>query len=254
MPNEVKQSLFSLITYLIAMKRTDIVFALCLILLFLPFFLFNEVFSFYESFNKEHIMIMSFIKFAILATTGELLGLRLKKGVYFEKGFGVIPRAIVWGFLGLAIQMAFVIFSTGIPIFISKTLGFAFAADYLDKEKIQAMDFGLKLLVSFSISASMNIIFAPIMMTFHKITDTHIINNGGTLAGFFRPIQFGNIMSEMNWRVQWDFVFKKTIPFFWIPAHTITFMLPPEYRVLFAAILGIALGVIMAIASQKGQK
>ncbi|NVO04252.1 MAG: Mpv17/PMP22 family protein [Bacteroidetes bacterium] len=236
------------------MKRTDIVFALCLILLFLPFFLFNEVFSFYESFNKEHIMIMSFIKFAILATTGELLGLRLKKGVYFEKGFGVIPRAIVWGFLGLAIQMAFVIFSTGIPIFISKTLGFAFAADYLDKEKIQAMDFGLKLLVSFSISASMNIIFAPIMMTFHKITDTHIINNGGTLVGFFKPIQFGNIMSEMNWRVQWDFVFKKTIPFFWIPAHTITFMLPPEYRVLFAAILGIALGVIMAIASQKGQK
>ena len=235
------------------MKRTDIFFGLFLISLFLPFFLFKEVFDFYESFNKAHIMVTSFVKFAILATVGELLGLRLKKGVYFEKGFGIIPRAIVWGFLGLAIQMAFVIFSNGIPIFISKTLGFPFALDYLDKEKIQAMDFGLKLMVAFSISASMNIIFAPIMMTFHKITDTHIINNGGTLAGFFKPIQFGNIMSEMNWRVQWDFVFKKTIPFFWIPAHTITFLLPTEYRVLFAALLGISLGVILSLAAIKGK-
>ena len=235
------------------MKRTDIIFGLFLVILFLPFFLFKDVFSFYENFNKDHVMVTSFIKFAILATVGELLGLRLKKGVYFEKGFGVLPRIIVWGFLGLTIQMAFVVFSTGIPIFISKTLGFSFAADYLDKEKIQAMDFGLKLLVAFSISASMNIIFAPIMMTFHKITDTHIINNGGTIGGFFRPIKFGQIISEMNWKVQWDFVFMKTIPFFWIPAHTITFMLSPEYRVLFAALLGIALGVILAIASQKGK-
>jgi hypothetical protein len=49
----------------------------------------------------------------------------------------------------------------------------------------------------------------------------------------------------------WGFVFKKTIPFFWIPAHTITFLLPPELRVLFAAALGIVLGVILALASLK---
>jgi hypothetical protein len=62
----------------------------------------------------------------------------------------------------------------------------------------------------------------------------------------------GENLAHLNWNVQWSFVFKRTIPLFWIPAHTITFMLPDEYRVLFAAALGIALGVILAIASSKG--
>jgi hypothetical protein len=43
-------------------------------------------------------------------------------------------------------------------------------------------------------------------------------------------------------------VFKKTIPLFWIPAHTITFLLDPDYQVLFAAFLGIMLGAILAVA------
>ena len=50
-----------------------------------------------------------------------------------------------------------------------------------------------------------------------------------------------------------EFCFQKTIPFFWIPAHTITFILPQDYRVLFAAVLGIALGVLLAIASLKSR-
>ena len=113
------------------------------------------------------------------------------------------------------------------------------------------MSIGEQLIVAFSISVSLNLIFAPVMMTFHKITDTHIINNGGTIAGLFKPIKFKEIFKNLNWVVQWNFVFKKTIPFFWIPMHTITFMLAPEYRVLFAALLGIALGVILAVSNQS---
>ncbi len=97
----------------------------------------------------------------------------------------------------------------------------------------------------------MNTIFAPVFMTLHKITDTHILTHGGTLAGFFTPIQMGEIMANLNWRVQWNFVFKKTIPFFWFPAHTITFLLPGDMRVLFAALLGVVLGVLLAIATHK---
>ncbi len=52
------------------------------------------------------------------------------------------------------------------------------------------------------------------MMTIHRITDTHIINNGGTLNGFFRSVRVGEIMVGINWFVQWNFVFKKTIPLF----------------------------------------
>lgn len=97
----------------------------------------------------------------------------------------------------------------------------------------------------------MNIIYAPVMMTFHKITDTHIINNNGKLSCLYKKIQFANIFKSINWDVQWNFVFKKTIPFFWIPAHTITFLLPTDFQILFAALLGIILGLILAVASLK---
>lgn len=230
------------------MKRKDLVFIVCVALCFLPFFVSDEVFSFYQNFNKAHGMIMSFIKFALLATLGEVIGLRISQGVYSKKGFGVVPRAIVWGFLGLAIKMAFMVFAIGIPQFL----------EYLGVEGAVAAikgDFtSTKLLVAFCISVAMNTFFAPVFMTFHKITDTHIVNNGGTLAGFFKPIKMGEIFSGLNWDVQWNFVFKKTIPFFWYPAHTITFLLPVDYQVLFAAFLGIVLGVLLAVAALKSQK
>ena len=233
------------------MKLRDVLFFSFLIFLFLPFFIFSDVFYFYDAFNKNHPLITSFIKFAVLATAGECIGLRIKTGNYNHKGFGVIPRAIVWGFLGITIQMALAVFSAGVPVFLTKTLGLPWALNFIDKQTILAMSTGEQLIVAFSISVFMNLIFAPVMMTFHKITDTHIISNGGTVSGLFKPIKFREIFKNLKWEVQWNFVFKKTIPFFWIPMHTITFMLPPEYRVLFAALLGIALGVILAVANQS---
>lgn len=230
------------------MKKQDLIFILCVVIFFLPFFVSDEVFNFYVGYNKAHGMVTSFIKFAVLATLGEIIGLRLKSGVYYQKGFGILPRAIVWGFLGLSIKLAFVIFATGTPIFLAY-LGLDGATEIM--KGAFSTD---KLLVAFAISACMNLIYAPVMMTLHKITDTHIIDNGGTLKGFLKPIQFSNIFQKLDWGVQWNFVFKKTIPFFWIPAHTFTFLLPPDYQVLFAAVLGIVLGVLLAIASLKSAK
>lgn len=227
------------------MNKKDLLFLLAVVLFFLPFFMSSSVFDFYIGFNKEHGMITSFIKFAILATLGEVIGLRIKTGDYYQKGFGVLPRAIVWGFLGLTIKLAFVIFAIGTPAFLAY-LGMTDAPILMK----QGFSFD-KVLVAFSISAAMNLIYAPVMMTLHKITDMHILENGGTLKGFFKPILFGKHFVNLNWNVQWNFIFKKTIPFFWIPAHTITFLLPPDFQVLFAAILGVALGAILAIASMK---
>jgi hypothetical protein len=230
------------------MKRTDFLVILGVIVFLLPFFLIDSVYDFYTQFNTEHGLIMSFIKFALLATFGESIGLRIKKGVYNEKGFGLIPRALVWGFIGIVIKIAFVIFTSG-------TLAFL---NYVGMENVFAV-YGAgfsaqKLLIAFSISVFMNLIFAPVFMTFHKVTDTHILQNGGSLIGFFSPLKFGEIMTNLNWSVQYNFVFKKTIPLFWIPMHTITFLLPTEWQVLFAAILGVALGVLLSIASIMGNK
>jgi hypothetical protein len=225
--------------------RKDLLFALGVVVFFLPFFCFREVFNTYYQFNLEHGLLMSFVKFFLLATLGEVIGLRIKTGRYHQAGFGLLPRALVWGFLGMTIHMAFTIFAAGTPIFLEKA-GFENASDLLHAELSWR-----KVLVSFSISTALNLFYAPVMMTFHKITDIHILENGGTLSGFFRPIPFARIFREINWDVLWNFVFKRTIPLFWIPAQTITFLLPEEYRVLFAAFLGIILGVLLAFAALK---
>lgn len=229
------------------MKQKDLFVLGGFILFLTPFFLFSNVLAGYENLNKEHGMLMSFVKFALLATFGETLGARIRTGNYLPKGFGLIPRAIIWGLLGFTIKLSFDIFTAG-------TLNFLTNMDWKEaKEVFTTPGFsGGKLLIAFCISTFMNTIYAPVMMTFHKITDMHISQNNGKLTALFTPIKMGENMATLNWRVQWSFVFKRTIPLFWIPAHTITFMLPDEYRVLFAAALGIALGVILAIASSKG--
>ncbi|PKP50769.1 MAG: hypothetical protein CVT92_14140 [Bacteroidetes bacterium HGW-Bacteroidetes-1] len=227
------------------MKKADFVLiAIILAILFL-FILKPEVLEMYSKLNNEHGMWLSFIKFAILATFGECLALRIRTGKYNSKGFGILPRAIVWGFLGLTIKMAFVIFSTGTPLFL----------EYLGlNNAVITMISGfslMKVFIAFCISLTMNLIYAPVMMTIHRITDMHIISNGGTLVGFFHPIQMRKNFNQLDWDSLWNFVFKKTIPFFWIPAHTITFLLPEGLQVLFAALLGIALGVILSTTQGK---
>lgn len=227
------------------MKKKDVIFIGCVIVCLLPFFLSDSVYSFYKTFNVEHGMIMSFLKFAILSTLGECIGLRISAGVYNRPGFGIWPRAFVWGILGMGISMAMTIFANGVPAFLV-SMGMSDAAGVMGG----ALSWE-KVFVAFCISVVMNTIFAPVFMTLHKVTDTHILRHGGTLIGFFTPIPMGEILSKLNWRVQWGFVFKKTIPFFWYPAHTVTFLLPGDMRVLFAALLGVALGVLLAIATHK---
>ena len=191
-------------------------------------------------------MLMSALKFGILATLGEVIGLRIQKGVYYEKDFGVLPRAMVWAVLGMGINMAIIIFSKGTPLFL-QYLGMGNAVAVMT----EALSWD-KVLVAFSISVAMNTIFAPVFMTLHKITDMHILQTGGTISGFFsRYIRMGEAFQAINWQRQWGFVFKKTIPLFWVPAHTITFILPEEWRVLFAALLGVALGVLLSLSSSK---
>jgi hypothetical protein len=241
------------------MKKNDFLFVIIALLILLPFIPLPIMAGLQKGFvyNPQYWLITSFIKFALLATMGEVIGLRIKTGVFNQKGFGILPRAIVWGLLGITIKLAFDIFAAGIPAFLEKSCSISGISDAMKAKDISdAISQGLggtRFLAALCISTAMNVIYAPVMMTFHKITDTHIVDNGGTVGGLFKSINMGGILGRINWNVQWNFVFKKTIPFFWIPAHTITFMLPAEYRVAFAALLGIALGVILSFAAIKGK-
>jgi hypothetical protein len=235
------------------MKKSDVVVLGVIIMIFLPFFIFPSLVTAYEELNSGHAYVMSFIKFAILATFGECLGLRLRSGVYHKKGFGILPRALVWGFLGITIKVAFVIFGEGAPLML-KTLGIDFPtanpADVLRQPGFT----GIKLLAAFAVGTTLNLLFAPVFMAFHRITDMHIMNTGGTLKKFLTPIPVGRYIQEGDWLTFWNFVIKKTIPIFWIPAQTLNFMLPEGYRILVAAVYSVILGILLSLASMMQMK
>ncbi|MBK9290461.1 MAG: Mpv17/PMP22 family protein [Bacteroidetes bacterium] len=227
------------------MKKADLILIFALLLIAMLFLFVPQAGAWYHTMNEAHGMWMSFVKFGLLATFGESLALRLRTGEYNRPGFGLLPKAVVWGFIGLTIKMAFIIFSAGTATFV----------EYLGLEGARASLAGPLSFKSFitalSISTAMNTIYAPVMMTFHRITDTHIAACNGSLKALIIPIPFRRILPALDWDNLWNFVFKKTIPLFWIPAHTLTFLLPEQHQVLFAALLSVALGVILSLAAKR---
>ena len=89
----------------------------------------------------------------------------------------------------------------------------------------------------------MNLTFGPTFMAFHKCTDRYLeLRAEGTKKPGLR-----RVIETVDWHKFVSFTLFKTIPLFWIPAHTLTFMLPPEYQVIAAATLSIALGIILSL-------
>lgn len=227
------------------MKKADLITIVIVAAVVCGFAFIPGAWTWFNETTKAHGLLMSFFKFAILGTFGEMLALRIREGVYMKKGFGLLPKMLVWGVLGVVIASAMTIFKTGTVALLDGGfhLGGKAAAWFAGD-----LSWG-KFFVALCVSVLMNTLFAPVFMTFHKITDIHIAETGGTLKGFFsKPLNIRETMSQkINWDVQYGFVFAKTIPLFWYPAHTITFLLPGTLQVLFAAFLGVALGVILSI-------
>ena len=227
------------------MKKSDLLTILIVAAFICGFAFIPGAWDWFLTTTTNHGLLMSFFKFAILGTFGEMLSLRIREGVYLKKGFGLLPKLLVWGVLGVVIASAMTIFKTGTV----KLLDGGFhlngkAAEWFAGD----LSWG-KFFVALCVSVLMNTLFAPVFMTFHKITDIHVAETGGTLKGFFsHPLNIQEKMSKkINWDIQYGFVFAKTIPLFWYPMHTITFLLPGTLQVLYAAFLGVALGVILSI-------
>ncbi len=229
------------------MKKSDFITIAVVVAVVCGFAFIPGAWDWFNETTKNHGLLMSFFKFAILGTFGEMLALRIREGVYLKKGFGLLPKMLVWGVLGVVIASAMTIFKTGAV----KLLDGGFhlngkAAEWFEGDA--PLTWG-KASVALCVSVLMNTLFAPVFMTFHKITDIHIAETGGSLWGFLsHRLRIRETLSKkINWDIQYGFVFAKTIPLFWYPAHTITFLLPGTLQVLFAAFLGVALGVILSI-------
>lgn len=213
------------------MKKGDFIWAVIMIAIvgFIAAPATNKLFM---EFTGKLPYISGFIKFSILATMGELLAVRIMKKDWVGLPKGIPYRAIIWGLLGMLIVLAFEIYGSGVASAQANGL----------------LPNGGRLVYAFLVSTLLNTTFAPMLMGTHKITDTYIdliYKNQGT-----RPT-IAAIAEAIDWNGFLSFVIMKTLPLFWIPAHTITFLLPPEYKVLFAASLSLALGLILAFAKSR---
>ncbi|MDP3452015.1 MAG: hypothetical protein Q8R90_03580, partial [Bacteroidales bacterium] len=159
------------------------------------------------------------------------------------------------GVLGVLIVMMFSVYADGISGAINKGLL------WTGGNSGSALNgFLAKLLKAFYISAIMNLTFAPVFMAAHRITDTWIdarysgSEKGDAINGIASGISFSKAVSVIDWSGFIKFVVGKTIPLFWIPAHTITFLLPDTYKVIFAASLSIVLGLILSFAKMRSAR
>lgn len=187
----------------------------------------------YEEFYGLHPYIGGFLKFMILASMGEVLALRIKSNVW-KKTNGFIMKAVAWGFIGILITFMFKLYPSGISVMIDA--GLLPGADGV---------FG-RWLFAFYTSVIVNLSFGPIFMALHRISDTLIESIADK-----RRMTVLEAVSSIDWVEFIRFILGKTIPYFWIPAHIITFFIPDDYRILFAAFLSIALGIILTVAKSS---
>ena len=189
----------------------------------------------FKTLSNDHPYLMGFAKFAVLATAGELLAVRLAKKEWTLPSYIGI-RFLIWGVIGVWITYMMKIFGAGVGALMSQGL--------LPSPENALFNTFIK---AFLISATMNLSFGPTFMALHKCSDTYL----DIRATGKRKITLANVIHKVDWEKFASFTLCKTVPLFWIPAHTLTFMLPSEYQVAMAAALSVALGIILNLKRKK---
>jgi len=161
-------------------------------------------------------IITAMIQFALLGTFGDVIS----KWIISKKIFApfnlitMILKMVEWAFLAVCIKYAFI----GFHGFIDSLTDYAFLPELN------------KVSYAFAISLSMNLQFGPFLVIAHRLLDNFI-----------------------DGKKNWDNLDKGfySLLWFWIPAHTVTFILPKPFQIGLAALWSIVLGIILGFYNQK---
>ena len=195
----------------------------------------------FETLSAEHPYLMGFVKFALLATSGELIAIKMASGT-FAKPCYLIARIVIWGLIGIWITYMMKIYFLG--------SGAMMAAGLLPGGSLAEDTVWYKLIRAFATAATMNLTFGPTFMAVHKCSDTYLALRDKNGKG----VKLGQVIDAVDWKRFVSFTLFKTVPIFWIPAHTLTFLLPSEYQVMLAALLSVALGIILNLRKKTPAK
>lgn len=188
--------------------------------------------------TKLHPYIMGFMKFAIFGFLGELLGGRILNGKW-EKIKGTGLRIVAWGFFGVIIAFVLPLSFSGARILLDQFV-LPFEKNVFLNHLVQA----------FLASMVLNMLPGPMAIIYHKIAETYIELGHGRFGKMIK-IRFSHAIRKIDWENQMGFVILKICLIIFIPLHTITFMLPSNYRVLLAAYSTILLGAVLGYSKQK---
>ena len=168
--------------------------------------------SAYRLWVMAHPLLSAALQFGLLGTLGEgvAASLRERRLTLPCTPLQFLMKALAWALLGLVIKAGFV----GMR---------GFAAALLQHGLLPAA-WGSGLPWAFLLSVLTNTFFGPQMMLFHRLEDNLILGRRG-----FQGL--GPALRTLAW--------------FWIPAHTLTFSLVPELQVGLAALWSLALGIIL---------
>lgn len=172
----------------------------------------------YIAFVTTHPLLSAIIQFAILGTLGEFVArwiINKKISLAFPLKI-VLWKMIVWSFLAVCIKFAFVGFNGFVDELVNGHYHFL-PSLFLEKGSF---------LRAFAISFFMNIQFGPFLVLVHRWLD-NLMEKEKTWAGIDKGLY------SLLW--------------FWIPAHTVTFMLPREFQITLAAVWSVVLGLILGL-------
>jgi len=176
----------------------------------------------YLAFVRNYPIASAMLQFAILGTLGDCLAVWLQnKRIFWAwslKQF--IWKPIVWAILAILIKLAFI----GYNGFVDSLIDHHYLANIFTKPSFAR---------AFAISVSMNLQFGFLLVIAHRILDY---------------LPFG--------KTQWTNIHKAfySLLWFWVPAHTITFMLPKDLQIGLAAVWSVALGLILGWFSLRNKK
>jgi len=161
-------------------------------------------------------IITAIIQFAVLGTLGDAVSHWIVERRIFTPYDlkTLILKIIEWSILAVMIKYAFIGFH-------------GFVESLIDNNYLPQLEGIGK---SFAISTSMNLQFGPLLVITHRLMDNFI-------AG------------KQNWK-NLDKGFYSLL-WFWIPAHTVTFILPKEFQIGLAALWSLALGIILGFYNRK---
>ncbi len=172
--------------------------------------------NWYIELVKAHPIATAMAQFAGLGTFGEIVSKWLAgRRFFFPFGArGTILRMLGWALLAVCIKYAF----TGFVAFVDGLIAHGLLPEMGALGK------------AFSVSLLMNLQFGPFLVITHRLIDNAI-----------------------EGKPNWAYLDKGLLSllWFWVPAHTVTFLLPLELRIGLAAVWSVALGLILGWYNRK---